>query len=178
MEVFGEGIFIELDENLIMEYLGSEFVTNEMIHLYKNVDRSSDLVKKIFLHTFSHLLMRAVSVESGYSLASLKERIYGEEGQFGILVYTSTPDSEGTLGGLSRLAKKERMESIIVNTLKYSSICSNDPLCHDGTLSEHEEANGSACHTCLLVPETSCEEFNRHLSRTLVEGLLDELDLS
>jgi len=107
----------------------------------------------------------------------LRERIYDGKDQFGILIYTSTSDSEGTLGGLSRLAKTERMESIIKNTLTYSMICSNDPLCNQGLLSEHENSNGSACHTCLLIPETSCEFFNSHLCRTFIEGIIEKTEL-
>jgi hypothetical protein len=29
----------------------------------------------------------------------------------------------------------------------------------------------SACHACVLAPETSCEEFNRFLDRALLVGL-------
>lgn len=33
--------------------------------------------------------------------------------------------------------------------------------------------NLTACHNCALVPETSCEEFNRFLDRGLVVGSMD-----
>lgn len=177
IEVFGEGVFVELERDLLTSYLGSEYVITDLAKLYPKKQLEPEVVKKIFFHTFSHLFMRAIAVEAGYALASLRERIYDGDDQFGILVYTSTSDSEGTLGGLSRLAKTSRMESIIKNSLTYSMICSNDPLCHQGSLSEHEDSNGSACHTCLLVPETSCEYFNSHLSRTLVEGIVEQTEL-
>ncbi len=177
MEVFGEGIFIELNKDLLSSYLSSDFIKRQMEKYYPSIEKDDVLIKKIFFHTFSHLFMRAISTEAGYALASLRERIYDGKDQFGILIYTSTSDSEGTLGGLSRLAKTERMESIIKNTLTYSMICSNDPLCNQGLLSEHENSNGSACHTCLLIPETSCEFFNSHLCRTFIEGIIEKTEL-
>ena len=32
----------------------------------------------------------------------------------------------------------------------------------------HARFNGSACYACCLLPETSCEEFNRLLDRKLL----------
>ena len=32
----------------------------------------------------------------------------------------------------------------------------------------------AACHACVLVPETSCEEGNRLLDRALLVGMLDD----
>ena len=69
---------------------------------YPTIEKDEALIKKIFFHTISHLFMRAISTEAGYALASLRERIYDGGDQFGIFIYTSTSDSEGTLGGLSR----------------------------------------------------------------------------
>ena len=40
-----------------------------------------------------------------------------------------------------------------------------------------DSCNLAACHGCALLPETSCEEFNRFLDRGLVTGTLDEPDL-
>lgn len=60
--------------------------------------------KYILLHTIAHLLIRQLSFECGYTAASLRERIYcntvnNEYEMSGILVYTASGDSEGTLGG-------------------------------------------------------------------------------
>jgi hypothetical protein len=50
--------------------------------------------------------------------------------------------------------------------------CSTDPVCMDA--GEHgqgpDSCNLAACHGCALLPETSCEEFNRFLDRALVIG--------
>ena len=59
--------------------------------------------KFLLLHTISHLLIKQLSFECGYNISSLKERIYcgeaadGKE-MAGILIYTASGDSEGTLG--------------------------------------------------------------------------------
>ena len=87
----------------------------------------------------------------------------------GILIYTSSSDAEGTLGGLSRLAETERMQQILEIAEEISRICSNDPLCEEGIFSSDNENNGSVCHSCLLVPETSCEFNNEYLSRGLLK---------
>ena len=51
-----------------------------------------------------------------------------------------------------------------------SNVCSNDPLCAYGTLAEDEATNHVACHSCMLLPETTCENFNAYLSRDLVDA--------
>ena len=166
-EVFGEGIFIEFDGSKIKEV----FEENEFTGLLQEEERA--LRKRyILLHSLSHFIMKAICIESGYSLSSIRERIYSENDQNGILIYTSSSDSQGTLGGLSRLANKKRIESVLNRAFQLTSICSNDPLCGYGTLSVHEISNHIACHSCILLPETSCEHFNQLLSRDLAYNFL------
>ena len=57
-----------------------------------------------------------------------------------------------------------------MRALDAAGLCSNDPVC-----SEHTPVNrdgqlllGAACHGCLLVAETSCEQRNDYLDRSLV----------
>ena len=56
------------------------------------------------IHTFAHLLIREMSMSSGYGSASLSERIYAWPGTddvapaAGLLITTTASDSEGTLG--------------------------------------------------------------------------------
>jgi hypothetical protein len=50
----------------------------------------------IMLHTLSHLLLTAVSLECGYPASSLRERVYASKKGYGILIYTATADAEGT----------------------------------------------------------------------------------
>ena len=60
--------------------------------------------------------------------------------------------------------------------LEMGRLCSNDPVCaqHDPQ-SQHERRflHGAACHGCLLVAETSCEQHNDFLDRALVISTVD-----
>src|SRR6185503_9381791 len=61
----------------------------------------------ILLHSFAHLLITAVSLECGYPASSIRERIYALRGiGYGVLLYTGSSDSEGTLGGLVEVGRR------------------------------------------------------------------------
>ena len=122
------------------------------------------------LHSLSHLLIRETCLIAGYSAGSISERLYlevnddGSVAYAGVLLYTSGPSSDGTLGGLVRQAAPDRLESILRRAMLSLEDCSNDPVCNDHTPSS-EERNGAACHACLYLPETSCELGNLFLDR-------------
>jgi hypothetical protein len=101
---------------------------------------------------------------------SLRERLYVRGDACGFLVYTAAPDSDGTLGGLARQGKAARFVSVLTGALAAQRWCSSDPLCIADRHSFSETAIGAACHSCLLVSETSCEEFNRLLDRQALIG--------
>lgn len=132
-------------------------------------------MRYIMLHSFSHALMRQFALECGYSQAALRERIYSREPgdiggpMAGFLIYTSAPDSEGTLGGLSSLANPEKMKRHLRFLLDSLALCSSDPHCaeHEPTI-DGLSLYGAACHACLFAPETSCESGNKYLDRTLL----------
>ena len=56
----------------------------------------------MLLHTLSHLLIQSLSMRCGYPASSIRERIYADAmaGRYGVLLYTGSPDADGTLGGL------------------------------------------------------------------------------
>lgn len=182
IEVRGEGVFIEFKPELINAYLADEAVKNRLkliidAHLEDQLKRNTTdheefeiSPKFILIHTISHLLISAISQTSGYSASSLRERLYVSENMQGVLIYTSTSDSEGTLGGLSRLARSEKFKDIFLQTLESASWCSSDPLCIEGVINHSEPMNLAACHSCLMLPETSCEQFNLFLDRALICG--------
>ncbi len=131
----------------------------------------------VLLHTLAHLLMNRLTFECGSSSASLRERLYVSNHpsapMAGLLIYTANGDSEGTVGGLVRMGKPGRLEPVIRRALEQADWCSADPVCREmGARSGQvlDSCNLAACHGCALVPETSCEEFNRFLDRTLVIG--------
>jgi hypothetical protein len=128
----------------------------------------------VFLHSLSHLLLTAVSLECGYSASSIRERIYAGAAGYGILLSTGTPDSEGTLGGLVAVGK--RIERHLQAALQLARLCSNDPVCaqhRPDHVQEERFLHGAACHGCLLIAETSCERRNEYLDRALVVPTVD-----
>ena len=136
------------------------------------------LPRYVLLHTLGHLLMRRLAFDSGYSAASLRERIYGRstpvgaqpEPQAGVLIYTAAGDTEGTLGGLARQGETRRLSETLVSGLQEATWCSADPLCSENLAQGFGSLNYAACHACSLVSETSCESTNSLLDRCLVVG--------
>lgn len=187
-EVCGEGIFFDLKEDLIQSWVESEpEVIQRAAILQANYDRSFIGINKprvitpgfILLHTIAHLLIKQLSFECGYGIASLRERIYcsvSDEGKAmnGILIYTANGDSEGTLGGLVRQGYKDCLQDIFTKAIGGARHCSNDPVCSLSHGQGRDALNISACHSCSLLPETSCEEFNSFLDRGMVLGTLEQ----
>jgi hypothetical protein len=129
----------------------------------------------VLLHTLSHLLVREIALECGYSSASIRERIYAKRDpdQVGILLYTAATDSEGTLGGVARLSAPRELERILDAAFQNAERCSSDPLCAEHVpLATEDTLHAAACHACLFASETTCENGNRFLDR----GLLVQLD--
>src|SRR5262249_49459417 len=138
--------------------------------------------KFILLHTLAHLLINRLSFDCGYGSSSLRERLYcdaedRDHPMQGVLIYTASGDSEGTMGGLVRQGNPGRLENTLIRSLRAAQWCSSDPICMESTGQGPESCNLAACHSCALLPETSCEEGNRLLDRVLVVGLPDNLDI-
>jgi len=175
----GEGIFIQLRSDAIDAWLARPNVKDRLETLQQGHARWWEPRSKtpppfpggayIVLHTLSHLLIQSLSVSSGYPISSIRERIYAEERQFGILLYTASPDADGTLGGLVQQARQ--METHLHYALDLGKLCSNDPICAQHSPAEQlggRLLTGAACHGCVLLPETSCEMRNDYLDRSLV----------
>jgi len=121
--------------------------------------------------TFSHLLLQSLAMRCGYPASSIRERIYVDTagGRYGLMLYTASPDAEGTLGGLVGQARD--IEAHLAVGLRSGGLCSNDPVCAQHTPGEGFEGrslHGAACHGCSLIAETSCEMRNDYLDRALV----------
>lgn len=183
IEVFGEGIFLRFDEEPLQRWEREEAVVRRVRKLEQR--RQDSLLARrvkvasprfVLLHTFAHLLIRRLSYESGYTAASLRERIYsaeagGELDPFaGVLVYTAAGDSEGTLGGLVRQGRPPRMIETLMSMLEDAAWCSSDPICVESDGQGFQGLNRGACHACGLVAETSCEYSNGLLDRALLVG--------
>ncbi|MGL5068115.1 MAG: DrmB family protein [Sarcina sp.] len=187
-ETRGEGIFIELNNEKIEEWLNNCSEIEQRVKLlnerynsrqkkFKNKEREIT-PKFVLLHTLSHILIKGFGAQSGYDSVALTERIYCDSEQHdvkmsGILIYTASGDSEGTLGGLVRQGRYDRLPSILKEAIRKSQWCSSDPVCIDSFGQGREGLNLSACHACALISETSCEEFNVLLDRGLIVGTLE-----
>jgi len=191
-EVRGEGIFLEFDSTVIDTWAQGDPMVSRRAQVIKDnysVTQMSTYNPRnlapqfILLHTLAHLLIRQLSFECGYAVASLRERIYSsaiEDGKdmAGILIYTASGDSEGTLGGLVRQGRPDALVKVFRKAVENSSICSNDPVCISTEQGQGRDAlNLAACHACVLLPETSCEEFNVFLDRALITGTFEHGDI-
>ena len=133
---------------------------------------SDTALRYVLLHTLSHLLIRQVSLECGYSSASLRERLYvgtPRDPAAGVLLSTAASDSEGTLGGLVALGQARHLKRLLDQALEDAARCSTDPLCAEHVPQEPEDTlHAAACHACLFASETSCETNNRWLDRAVL----------
>lgn len=182
VENFGEGIFLKLNAERLKEWESLEAVSKRagvLLQAYSGWRQKRGLQvtesqgpRLILLHTLAHSLIRQMSLDSGYSSASLRERIYSDDQMTGLLIYTSTPDSDGSLGGLvQQTISAERFENLLISTRESVEICSNDPLCREHNPRRTERLNSAACHACTMVSETSCEFGNRLLDRGMIVNL-------
>lgn len=183
VEVFGEGIFLQLDEEFVLRWeltlqdrspqAIAECEHLEQVRLAENYWFLPEISPRfIAIHTFAHLLMRQMTFECGYSSSALRERIWANPGtpSAGILIYTADGDSEGALGGLVRQGQPERLGDLIVSCLEKAAWCSADPVCSETQGQGLGGFNRGACHACSLVPETSCVHANTLLNRLYVVG--------
>ncbi len=182
----GEGFFVAFDSGAIAQWLSNKPVEMRCRQLENGVEAWEKRhpgaqfrfpgADYVMLHSLSHLLITAVSLECGYAASSIRERVYAGPDGHGILLYTSSPDAEGTLGGLA--AAGNRLLHHLGAALAYGTLCSNDPVC-----AQHEPDNaveerffhGAACHGCLLLAEPSCEWRNEFLDRALVVPTVNAL---
>ncbi|PYG99153.1 DUF1998 domain-containing protein [Arthrobacter stackebrandtii] len=181
LELFGEGIFLQFNEDVIAEWEAHPAVRARAGILIERRNHTEwahrlDVPEPRFiaLHTLAHILVRRLAFASGYSSASLSERIYANseraDNTAGILIYTAAGDAQGTLGGLVRLGAPKQLFPLLIAALNDADVCSNDPVCIESDRQGSSQLNLSACHGCALVSETSCETSNRLLDRQLLLG--------
>ncbi len=185
IEVRGEGIFLEINTERLKVWEKNPDVLERATTInhgwqeeYQTRYRKNApfyvTPRFLLVHTFSHALMRQLTLECGYSGASLSERLYVRDENpemCGVLVYTATSDSDGTLGGLQRQGLADRIALTIRGAIRAMEWCSSDPLCIEGMTAARESHSMAACHACCLAPETSCEHFNKFLDRGMLIGI-------
>ncbi|MBP1804669.1 DUF1998 domain-containing protein [Rubellimicrobium aerolatum] len=185
VEQLGEGIFLHLDPEAIAAWASQPEVLDHARRLRRGEELEArrrgvqhpEHLGVVYwaLHSLSHALMIELSLECGYPLSSLKERIYASKPdgvpRYGLLIYTATSGGQGTLGGLSDMASQ--VPKLLAHALDGLTTCSNDPVCVEHRPDDQHDdrhLHGAACHACLLVPETSCEARNGRLDRALLIG--------
>lgn len=188
VEILGEGIFLRFRTEAVNRWITANPQAVRRAEglerraakraADRGVPREEVITPRLLLvHSFAHAVLRQISLECGYASSALRERLYVAEAEPGapamnaVLIYTGSPDSEGSLGGLVRLADPDLIEGVVLRALQSAEWCGNDPVCietdpaHSG-----DRLSGAACHSCLLLPETACERFNRELDRALLTG--------
>ena len=190
-EIRGEGIFFQFTESQISDWvLRDNGLDSEFFRAHKAWRAERGLVppedgypglRFVLLHSFAHALIRQLSLECGYTAASLRERIYSRNPgsdrpeMAGVLIYTAAPDSEGTLGGLVSLGRPAVLAQHLHQALDSMRLCSSDPLCAEHHAGQEETTlHGASCHACLFAPETSCERGNKYLDRTVLVPTVDQ----
>jgi hypothetical protein len=182
-ETRGEGIFFQFSEKAIEKWVTkTKKYDAEFFEGHKKWRASKNLpnpesgypgLRFILLHTFAHAVLRQLAVECGYTTASISERIYSRspadgEPMAGVLIYTSAPDSEGTLGGLCALGQPNKLGRHLHQAFDKMGLCASDPLCAEYDPGSGDNLHGAACHACSFLPETCCERGNKYLDRSVL----------
>ncbi|MGA5440638.1 DrmB family protein [Streptomyces griseoincarnatus] len=187
MEVRGEGVFLRLDQDRLGTWEKATAVaarvermrTAHQRALDQRADDPSRAVpspanpRMVLLHTLAHVLITEWSLEAGYPAASLRERLYAADDMAGVLIYTATSDSAGSLGGLVAQGEPDLLDRTVRSAVRRAEWCSSDPLCMETEVSA-TGTNLAACHACVMLPETSCEHNNILLDRALLVGTPDD----
>ncbi|WP_405967319.1 DUF1998 domain-containing protein [Streptomyces sp. NBC_00015] len=184
MEVRGEGVFLRLDNDRLGTWEKAAAVaarvermrTAHQRVLEQRAGDPSSVVpspatpRMVLLHTLAHVLINEWSLDAGYPAASLRERLYAADDMAGVLIYTATSDSAGSLGGLVAQGEPDLLDRAIRSAVHRAEWCSSDPLCVESEASGSGGTNLAACHACVMLPETSCEHNNILLDRALLVG--------
>jgi hypothetical protein len=187
IEVRGEGIFLRLNQASLSEWEQRAAVRarvspldtrHEALAERHGVTNQRKVTPRLVLmHVFAHALIEQMALDGGYPSASLRERIYATGDMAGLLIYTATSDAAGSLGGIVAQGKPENLEDLVRGAIARVSWCSADPVCIETPFTGADGLNRSACHACVLLAETSCEEMNVLLDRALLVGTPEQPEL-
>jgi hypothetical protein len=180
VEVIGEGVFFRLEGSRLKswEHLAGIVVRADIIdrnyrRRFERLNLPPDRLitpRLVLLHSLAHALINQWSLDSGYPAASLRERLYVSSAMAGVMVYTASSDSAGSLGGVIAQAEPHRLESTLEDAIQRVAWCSADPVCIESEAAGVDALNLAACHACSLLPEVSCEERNVLLDRGVLVG--------
>ena len=173
-QVFGEGLLCVLDPVAVGAWAARVRTDARLVNAARPPHIQNEPAQPLpwlLAHTLAHLVMRATAPHAGYPLPALRERIFAVDNRTAFLVYTAAGDVHGTLGGLVELGHPQRLGEILEGAVDAATWCATDPVCGEDTPGLRGRGSSpGACHHCLLVPETSCEAFNRGLDRAVLNG--------
>lgn len=180
IEVRGEGVFLVLNIERLRIWESDPEILRRAKKVNDNYLRRSQGVgnmpgraitpRLLLIHTLAHVLINQWSLDCGYPAASLRERLYVSDRMAGLLIYTATSDSAGSLGGVVAQAGPSRLDEALREAIGRATWCSADPLCIESDATGVDALNLAACHACVLLPEVSCEEMNLFLDRGMLIG--------
>jgi Domain of unknown function (DUF1998) len=186
IEVIGEGVFLRLDMQRLHDWEKQLAVIQRADLIRRRHEEalaqrlgsgpahSSVIPRVVLAHSLAHVLINEWSLDAGYPAGALSERLYVDDDEMtGVLIYTATSDSAGSLGGVLAQGAPEKLTATLHSALARASWCSADPLCMESEASGTDSLNLAACHACLLLPETSCELNNTILDRAMLVGTPD-----
>lgn len=189
IENHGEGVFFSLKEEALVEWergraaaRGKQFMRGFNRWKRQRPDRADAREefarpRYVLMHSLSHLLITAMSLECGYPASAIRERVYAGAAGSGVLLYTAAPGAGGSLGGLVQAGRD--FGRFLDLALDLARLCSNDPVCAGHSPDDaHDDRylEGASCHGCLLISEPSCERMNTYLDRALVVPTVEHAD--
>jgi hypothetical protein len=181
MENRGEAVFVSFNDDALQKWEEREDVQERISRILAiqnttiaDATQTMHSPRYMLLHSIAHSMIKSLSEVVGYNSASMAERIYAGPKMAGILIYTASPSSDGSLGGLVEIGRDngKRFWNIFQRAIERCSHCSYDPLCSSQEPEKILHPVGSACQGCLMLPETSCESMNRFLDRSFVSETL------
>lgn len=110
------------------------------------------------IHSMTHLFMRALGRTSGVDESSIAEMLFPSCCAALIFVNQSGEFNLGTFA----TCVDNFLDQIISIVAERAEDCIYDPIC--------TQDSGGSCPSCLQIGEMSCENFNRDLSRTYING--------
>lgn len=179
IETLGEGLFISVSREQVATWEKTTFAQSRRRLLdrnagvaaaSRNTPKAPVDIAQVLLHTISHMVIDQLALDAGYPASAIRERLYLSDEQFGVLLYTATADSAGSLGGIAAMAHPTPLGDALTEGRERISWCSADPVCIESEGAGTDARNLAACHCCVLLPETSCELFNSDLDRACLFG--------
>ncbi len=178
IESFGEGVFFQFNNEILNKWIENnpkikeriEILIGNQNHFESNFNEDFELNPKyVLIHTFSHLIIKELEYLCGYPSTSIQERLYIDEEleMNGVLIYTIA-GSEGSYGGITSICDGNKIGKLIESAMIRAIDCATDPICYHTHGQGVANLNLSACFSCTLLPETSCEKFNCYLDRRIL----------